>query len=438
MSVDQLTARDRARQLMSNAPKASSPSSQARKSAAPARIIGRGFDTHPGAIELKKNHEGLAKLGVENPYFKAWEKRDGAKVWVDNQWKVNYSSYNYLGLAGDPDIAAAAKQAIDDYGTSVSAARIVSGEIPLYTELEQEFADFYGTEDAMVFISGYLTNVSTLGYLLGEKDLIIHDSLIHNSMVTGALLSGAHRLTFPHNDAEALDRILSIHRKRYERAIVLTEGVFSMDGDVGNVEAVRLVAQKHDASVMVDEAHSLGTLGKTGRGVQEALGVKPDDVDIWMGSLSKSIGSVGGFIAGSKTLIENMRYNAPGAALYCATSPPPSAAAALCGLRKIKTETWRVEKLHENSATFLQAAREHGLETGISEGTPVIPVFVGNTIRSIRVMDHLNNSGINVQAIFYPVVPQNESRLRFFVNTTHTKEDILKTVETIAKVLKQY
>jgi 8-amino-7-oxononanoate synthase len=281
-----------------------------------------------------------------------------------------------------------------------------------------------------------LTNVSTLGFLLTDQDLIIHDELIHNSMVTGALLSGARRLMFPHNDSEGLDRLLKIHRHLYERAIVLTEGVFSMDGDMGNVQAIIDVAHRHDASVMLDEAHSLGTIGATGRGAQEALNIKPGDVEIWMGSLSKSLGSVGGYIAGSKTLVENLRYNAPGAALYCATTPPASAAAALCGLRKMQKETWRVEKLQENSAYFLRKAKENGLDTGISDGTAVVPIIIGDVEKAVKLAVLLNEKNINVQAIFHPVVPINQARLRFFLNSTHSYEDIDYTIDTIVQHIK--
>ena len=399
--------------------------------------IGRGFDDHPGVLDLIRQGESLKERlsgeGLGNTYFRAWSERDGAKLKIQDRWLINFSSYNYLGLADDPDLAQAAKDAIDKYGTSVSAARIVSGQIPLYEEMEAEFADYFGTEDALIFVSGFLTNVSTIGFLFGERDLIVHDSLIHNSMVTGALLSGARRLTFPHNDAKALDKILKIHRRRAERCVVLTEGVFSMDGDVGNVKPIIDVAHKYDSSVMLDEAHSLGTIGATGRGAQEAMGLKPDDVEIWMGSLSKSIGSVGGYIAGSERLIQNLRYNAPGAALYCATSPPPSAAAALCGLRKMQKETWRTEAVQENSAYFLKKANENGLNTGIADGTAVVPIIAGGSDESVVLSARLDRDGINVQAIFYPVVPEGEARLRFFINALHTKEEMDYTIAKIVE-----
>ncbi|MCK5896868.1 MAG: aminotransferase class I/II-fold pyridoxal phosphate-dependent enzyme, partial [Cocleimonas sp.] len=367
--------------------------------------IGRSFDDHPGIIELLNINQQLDDKKIDNPYFKAWSKRKGSRLLIDNKWKINFSSYNYLDMASDPDLAEAAKQAIDQYGTSVSAARIVSGQIPLYEELEAEFADFFGTEDALVFVSGFLTNVSTIGYLFSEKDLIVHDALIHNSMISGALMSGARRLNFSHNDANALDKLLKIHRNRYERCVVLIEGVYSMDGDFGNVKPIIEIAHQHNCSIMLDEAHSLGTIGQTGRGAQEAMGIKPDDVDIWMGSLSKSLGSVGGYIAGSKMLIENLRYYAPGAALYCATTPPASAAAALCALRKLKTETWRVKKLQANSTYFLKRANALGLNTGISDGTAVVPIITGDTNTALNLTTRLNKQGINVQAIFYPIVP---------------------------------
>lgn len=438
MSVD--NKRDLARQLLSGAKSPGAASS----SVSPISVEGRkvkhqprGFDNHPSAVQMSELRENLRKIGLtSNPYFQPWSQRDGSKLNIGGNWKINYSSYNYLGMAGEPELAQAAKDAIDKYGTSVSAARIVSGQIPLYEEIESEFADYFGTEDALIYVSGFLTNVSTLGFLLTDKDLIIHDELIHNSMVTGALLSGARRLMFPHNDPEGLDRLLKIHRHLYERAIVLTEGVFSMDGDVGNVQPIIDIAHRHDASVMLDEAHSLGTIGATGRGAQEALNIKSGDVEIWMGSLSKSLGSVGGYIAGSKTLVENLRYNAPGAALYCATTPPASAAAALCGLRKMQKETWRVEKLQDNSAYFLKKAKENGLDTGISDGTAVVPIIIGDVEKAVKLAVLLNEKNINVQAIFHPVVPMNQARLRFFLNSTHSHEEIDYTIETIVQNIK--
>ncbi|MCK5810972.1 MAG: aminotransferase class I/II-fold pyridoxal phosphate-dependent enzyme [Cocleimonas sp.] len=398
--------------------------------------IGRSFDNHQGIIALLGINQHLEDSQIENPYFNAWSERKGSRLLIDNQWKINFSSYNYLDMASDADLAEAAKQAIDQYGTSVSAARIVSGQIPLYEELEAEFADFFGTEDALIFVSGFLTNVSTIGYLFGEKDLIVHDALIHNSMISGALMAGSRRLNFAHNDAEALDKLLKIHRNRHERCVVLIEGVYSMDGDVGNVQAIIEVANRHHCSVMLDEAHSLGTIGKTGRGAQEAMDIKPDDVDIWMGSLSKSLGSVGGYIAGSRMLIENLRYYAPGAALYCATTPPASAAAALCALRKLKTETWRVKNLQENSSYFLKRANELGLNTGISDGTAVVPIIIGDTNIALELTARLNKQGINVQAIFHPVVPDGEARLRFFINTAHTPKELDYTLNKIVENMK--
>jgi 8-amino-7-oxononanoate synthase len=436
MSIDK---RELARQLLSGSKgaAASSPSLSAVGESKKINHQPRGFDNHPSAVQMLALRENLKKIGLtNNPYFQPWSQRDGSKLNIGGKWKINYSSYNYLGMAGEPELAQAAKEAIDKYGTSVSAARIVSGQIPLYEEIESEFAAYFGTEDALIYVSGFLTNVSTLGFLLTEKDLIIHDELIHNSMVTGALLSGARRLMFPHNDPEGLDRLLKIHRHLYERAIVLTEGVFSMDGDMGNVQPIIDVAHRHDASVMLDEAHSLGTIGATGRGAQEALGIKPDDVEIWMGSLSKSLGSVGGYIAGSKALVENLRYNAPGAALYCATTPPASAAAALCGLRKMQKERWRVEKLQDNSAYFLKQAKENGLDTGISDGTAVVPIIIGETEKAVKLAVLLNEKNINVQAIFHPVVPMNQARLRFFLNSTHSHDDIDYTIKTIVENIK--
>ena len=197
-------------------------------------------------------------------------------------------------------IAEAAKDAIDQFGTSISASRLVSGEKTIHRELEREIAEFHGVDDAICFVGGHATNESTIGHLFGPGDLIVHDSLAHNSIIQGSILSGARRRPFPHNDWQALDELLTEIRHEYRRVLIAIEGVYSMDGDFPDLPRFIEVKKKHKALLMIDEAHSLGTMGKTGRGIAEHFGVNPRDVDLWMGTLSKSIGSCGGYIAGSQ------------------------------------------------------------------------------------------------------------------------------------------
>jgi 8-amino-7-oxononanoate synthase len=259
--------------------------------------------------------EVMCAIGVPNPYFNAHQDVSDSTITIEDREYVNYSGYNYLGLSGDAEVTQAAKEAIDRYGTSVSASRIVSGEIPLHRELEQELANMIGVEACTVSVSGYGTNVSTIGHLFGPKDLILHDSLIHNSLMTGCVLSGARRIPFPHNDAEALARLLAENHHYHERVLVVIEGVYSMDGDIPNLPSFIRLKKQYKAFLMVDEAHSAGVLGPQGFGIGEHFGVNPEDVDIWMGTLSKAFASCGGYIAGRRALIENLRYNAPGGIL---------------------------------------------------------------------------------------------------------------------------
>ncbi|MFM8678888.1 MAG: aminotransferase class I/II-fold pyridoxal phosphate-dependent enzyme, partial [Alphaproteobacteria bacterium] len=247
------------------------------------------FDRHPGYQKMLVPKVAADRLGVENPFFRVHEGVAGATSRIGGREYVNFSSYNYLGLAGHPAVLKAAKDAIDRYGMSASASRLVAGERPVHRELEAELADFYGVEDCVAFVSGHATNVSTIGYLFGPRDLVVHDSLIHDSAMQGIRLSGATRRSFPHNDIAALDLLLAEIRGQFERVLVVVEGLYSMDGDTPDLPALVDVKRRHKAFLMVDEAHGLGVLGATGRGIAERHGVAGPDVDIWRGTLSKTL-----------------------------------------------------------------------------------------------------------------------------------------------------
>lgn len=386
---------------------------------------------------LLKQEQGMKQLGVKNPYFNCHTDVSRDTIRIDGQSYINYGGYNYLGLSGDPEVNAAVIDAIGRYGTSVSASRIVSGEIPLHRELEGALAAFHGVEDAVVFVSGYGTNVSTIGHLFGPKDLLLHDSLIHNSALTGCILSGARRMPFPHNDYDALERTLAEHRTAHERVCILTEGVFSMDGDIPDLRRLIDLKTKYKSLLMVDEAHSAGTIGATGRGIAEYRGVDPTGVDIWMGTLSKSWASCGGYIAGCQALTLNLRYAAPGGILYSAGISPPNAAAALAALRKVPRVTDRVKALSENAKLFVSRARAENLDTGPSADSPVVPVIVSNSVHCLKLADRLFKAGINVQPMLYPAVSEEASRLRFFITALHTAEQITFTVARTAETLRE-
>ena len=392
------------------------------------------FDQLPGYQELHIQKEAAEHLGIANPFFKLHERVARDTTVIGNREHINYASYNYLNLCGNEAVGAAVKAAVDRYGTSASASRPVAGERPVQRELEGELAELYGVEDCVVFVSGWATNVTSLGHLFGRKDLILHDALIHNSVLQGALLSGARRLPFPHNDWQALDRILRKERPEHERVIVVIEGIYSMDGDYPELDRFIDVKRRHKTFLMVDEAHALGVLGRNGTGLGEHFGVDGTDVDIWMGTLSKTLASCGGYIAGEHALVEYLKYSAPGF-LYSVGMAPPAAAAALAALRVMRSEPERVARLQARGRLFIDLARDRGLNTGHSAGFSVVPVIVGSSIKAARLSNALFERGINVQPIIYPAVEEKAARLRFFLCSSHSDRQIRHTVDAVAEEL---
>jgi len=378
----------------------------------------------------------MDSTGVRNPFFSVHQGKISDTTWIDGRELISFASYNYLGLSGHPEVSASAKAAIDKYGTSASASRLVSGEKTIHKELEAELSEFLGVEDTITFPGGHATNESVIGHLMGPGDLIIHDSLAHNSIIKGAELSGARRRPFEHNDWQRLDRILSEIRSEYRRVMIAIEGVYSMDGDYPNLPKFVDVKNKHKALLFVDEAHSIGTMGATGRGLGELLGVPRQDVELWMGTLSKSFGSCGGFVGGSCELVEYLRYTTPGF-VFAAAIPPAAVGAALGALRILKREPERVTRLHANSKLFLDLAKERGLNTGMSMGTPITPVITGNSLLALRLSDALYRRGINAQPILHPAVEENQARIRFFITSAHTESQIRMAVNAVAEEIEK-
>jgi 8-amino-7-oxononanoate synthase len=394
------------------------------------------FELYPEYVRLKQNLAMVEASGLGNPYFNVHQRVTTDTTVIDGREFINFSSYNYVGMSGDPQVSQAAKDAIDRYGTSVSASRLVSGEKVLHRELERAIANFIGTDDAIVFVGGHSTNETTIGHLFGPGDLILHDALAHNSIIQGCILSGARRRPFPHNDWRAVDQLLSDLRSEYRRVLVAIEGVYSMDGDISDLPHFIEVKQRHKALLFVDEAHSAGVLGAHGRGVGEYFGVNPSDVDLWMGTLSKSFGGCGGYIAGCKALVEYLKYTAPGF-VYSVGISPANAAASLASIRLLEKEPQRVARLHERSKLFLTLAKKQGLNTGMSKDSPVVPIILGNSMHCLQLSRALGRRGINVQPILYPAVEERAARLRFFITSNHTPEQIRYTVNAIAEELRQ-
>jgi 8-amino-7-oxononanoate synthase len=383
---------------------------------------------------LRARLDTMADHGIASPFFQVHEGITGSEAVIGGRRLINFANYNYVGLSGDPDVTRAAQEALVRYGTSVSASRVVSGERPVHRELEREIARFVGAEDAIVYIGGVTANVSTISHLLNAEDVIFCDALVHNSAMQGAQFSGARRLVFPHNDWAALDGMLARVRAQHRRALVVIEGVYSADGDIPDLARFVEVKERHHALLMVDEAHSLGVLGATGRGIVEHAGLRGDQVDILMGTLSKSLASCGGFIAGSSALVEYLKYTSPGF-VFSVGMTPSNAAAALAALHKLEAEPERVARLHENAELFLRLCREAGFDTGASAGTPVIPVIVGESLRAARLSAMLFDAGINVQPMVAPSVADDQARLRFFIASTHTEAELREAVQVVQRAL---
>ncbi len=390
------------------------------------------FSQSPEYLNLQQTLALTSTEGLPNPYFTVHEGVTNDRTMIDGRELVNFCSYNYLGMSGDPLVVAAAQHATARYGTSVSASRLVSGEKPLHGQLENAIAEFLGVEAAITLVGGHATNETTIGHLFGPGDLILHDALSHNSIVQGCKLSGAHRRAFPHNDPLACRELLARYRSEHRRVLIVIEGVYSMDGDIAPLPEFVALKEEFKTYLMVDEAHSLGTIGPGGRGIAAHYDLDPTRVDLWMGTLSKSLGSCGGYIAARSEIVEYLKYTAPGF-VYSVGLSPSNTAAALASLKQIETQPQRVERLQENSALFLALANDAGLNTGASRGTPIIPVITGSSPAALRLADRLFRSGINVQPILHPAVEEQAARLRFFITSDHTHQQIRQAVALTAK-----
>jgi len=390
------------------------------------------IDQFPEVQELEQRFGLAAAFGLKNPYFNVHERVTNDTSVIGGRTMINWASYNYLGLSGDPNVTRAAQEAVARYGTSVSASRVASGEKPLHRELEQELAALLGTEDSLVTVSGHGVFVTTIATLVKDGDLVLHDALAHDCILAGAKLSGAKRRPFPHNDWRALEKQLQQLRAHYRRVLIAVEGVYSMDGDSPDLPKFIELKKKYGCLMLVDEAHSIGVMGKTGAGIGEHFSVNRADVDLWMGTLSKSFASCGGYVGGSKQLVQFLKYSA-GGFVYSVGISPANAAAALEALRQLKAHPEKVARLHERAALFLRLAKEKGIDTGFSEGSAVVPAILGNSLHALQVSDALKQRGINVQPILYPAVEETAARLRFFCTATHTDQQIRETVEVLAE-----
>jgi 8-amino-7-oxononanoate synthase len=418
------------------------PRASARPAGAPASTP-RGSTVDPKLYDISQFDEyrdlkfrlRLAQVPtIGNPYFKLTTGISRDVVTVGDREYINYATYNYLGLSGHPRIVEAARAAALTYGTSTSASRTTSGEKPIHRELERQLAQLLRVDDAICFVGGHSTNVSFIGKFLSAEDLILHDELAHDSILQGAKLSGAARVPFRHNDVVALEEFLRERRGRYRRVLIVVEGVYSTDGDTAPLREIIALKRRYGAMVMVDEAHSIGVLGARGGGLGELAGVAGPEVDIWMGTLSKSFASCGGYIAGSRALVELVKYTSPGF-IYSVGMTPANAAMALEAIRLMLDEPHRVRDVQQRARFFKEECQKLGLDTGLSDGSAVVPVQVGDSLQCMRLAQSLFRRGINVTPMVHPAVRNDKARLRFFVSALHTEEQLRMTANAAAEEL---
>jgi glycine C-acetyltransferase len=346
-----------------------------------------------------------------------------------------YASYSYLGLIGHPRINAAAKAAIDRFGTGTHGVRSLAGSLTLHQELEEKIAEFKGTEAAITYSSGYVTNLTVVSTLVGRGDYVISDKLNHASIVDGCLMSGAKFVRFRHNDMESLEqRLMQADTDGEAAKLVIADSVFSMDGDITDFPRMVQLCRKYNAWLMIDEAHSVGVLGKTGRGIEEHFGM-PGSIDIKMGTLSKTIPSVGGYVAGKRDIIEYLRH-ASRAYIFSAALPPAQAAAAKTAFDVILEEPWRVEKLNANTRRFIDGLKARGFDT-LNTQTAIVPVLCGSDERAFDITARAQRRDIFVLPVVSPAVPPGLARLRATVTAAHEPADIDHAMEVIGAAGKE-
>ncbi|KOU83351.1 beta-ketoacyl synthase [Streptomyces sp. XY593] len=389
-------------------------------------------DDFPEVAVFEQRLDTVLASGAAFPYFRVHEGTVRDTTVIGDRSYLSFGSYNYLGISGHPAVNEAVHRAVERYGTSVSASRVLSGERELTVRLERALADFLGVDDCLTLVSGHATNVTAIGHLVGAGDLVLHDALAHDSILQGCALSGAARRPFAHNDADALEHLLRLNRSRFRRVLIVVEGAYSMDGDLADLPAVIELKKRYGALLMVDEAHSIGTVGEHGRGVGEFFGVDRSDVDLWMGTLSKSFASCGGYLGGSARTVRWLRHTLPGF-VYSVGLTPANAAAALAATELIAAEPERVRALRRNAALFLGLAAAAGLATGSSADTPIVPVLLGDSARTLHVADRLFARGVIADPIFHPAVEEGLSRLRFFLTCEHREDDIRRAVAAVAE-----
>jgi len=385
--------------------------------------------------KIHELNQRIKKMKDEKRYFylKSIDGASGARVTIDGREMIMFASYNYLGLITHPKIKKAAIDAIEKYGTGAAGVRLLAGTTKLHEKLEAMIAKFKGAEDAVTYSSGYVTNLAAITTLCQRGDLVVIDKLDHASIIDGCLLSGAHHKSFLHNDMKSLERIL-VNSKDYVNKLIIVDAVYSMDGDVANLPEISRLAKKYNAKVMVDEAHSIGVLGKTGHGIEEHFGLK-GVVDIHMGTLSKTIPSIGGYLAGDKDLVTYLKHNSR-PFIFSASLPPVAAATAIACLEVIEDEPERVTNLQRNIKHFKDGLNSMGYNT-MNSTTSIVPILIGEEEDTLKLCKIVNDEGIFICPILFPAIPKATNRLRAHVQATHTSGDIDKTLDIFERAGKK-
>ena len=381
---------------------------------------------------LKQQKAILSDLGISNPYFKILQTKHDTSCESAEPELLNFSSYNYLGLSGDKRVNEKAITAIKEFGTSVGASRIASGERTFHQVLEKLICEFLGFDAAVAMVSGYGAIETTIGHVACERDLIVHDSLIHRCVIEGTKLSKCKSIPFVHNDLSHLEKILERHRSNFQQCIIVVEGLYSMDGDICDLPELVRIKNEYDSFLMVDEAHSLGVLGKTGRGISEHWNVKPNDIDFCFLTLSKTLASCGGVVLSRDEIVDYLRYTSPGF-VFSVGMTPANASAAIAALEILRDEPARVSELKQKSTFFWKKCRQAKLNVGESKGFAVVPVITGSSQGALILSEKLLQHGINAQPILFPAIPEGAARVRIFVNLSHTYEQLDFLSETLIR-----
>lgn len=368
------------------------------------------------------------------PYFRKIESEQDTEVVIDGRKVLMFGSNSYLGLTNDPRVKAAAIAATEKYGTGCAGSRFLNGTLDSHIELERRIAEFIGKEDAILFSTGFQVNLGVVSCLTGRHDYVIWDALNHASIIEGVRLALGKDLKFKHNDMESLEKRLQQCDPDKIKLIVV-DGVFSMEGDICNLPEIVRLAKKYDAAVMVDEAHSIGVMGDHGRGVCNYYGLT-DEVDLIMGTFSKSFASIGGFIAGDATLINYIRHHAR-SYIFSASATPAATAAAATSLEIMLKEPERVQTLREKTDYCLERFRALGFEIG-NTSTPIIPLYVRNNELTFKITADIFEEGVFVNPVVSPAVSPEDTLIRFSLMSTHTYEQLDTAIDKLHKVFKRY